>query len=47
MGGVGWGGDGGVYLFDAVVKEGEAGVLVADEGALLDEADEDLRLGEL
>ena len=36
-----------VYLLDAVVEEGEAGVLVADEGALLDEADEDLRLGQL
>ena len=36
-----------VYLLDAVVEEGEAGILVADEGALLDEADEDLRLGQL
>lgn len=35
------------HLLHAVVKKGEAGVLVADEGALLDEADEDLRLGEL
>lgn len=35
------------YLLHTVVKKGQARVLVADEGALLDEADEDLRLGEL
>lgn len=35
------------HLLHAVVEEGQAGVLVADEGALLDEADEDLSLGEL
>ena len=37
----------GNHLLDAVVEKGQAGVLVADERALLDEADEDLRLGEL
>lgn len=35
------------HLFDAIVKKGQACVLVADEGALLDEADEYLGLGEL
>ena len=33
------------HLVHAVVEEGQAGVLVADEGALLDEADEHLGLG--
>lgn len=35
------------HLLDAVVEEGKACVLVADERALLDEADEDLSLGQL
>lgn len=35
------------HLLDAVVKKGQAGVLVTDKGALLDEADEYLGLGEL
>lgn len=35
------------HLLDAVVKKRQAGVLVADKGALLDEADEYLGLGEL
>lgn len=34
-------------LLHTVVKEGQAGVLVADEGALLDKSDKDLGLGEL
>lgn len=34
-------------LLHTVVEEGQAGVLVADEGALLDKPDEDLGLGEL
>lgn len=37
----------GNHLLDAVVEKGQAGVLVTDEGALLDEADEYLGLGEL
>lgn len=43
----GGGGGGHTHLLHAVVEEGQPRVLVADEGALLDEADEDLRLGEL
>lgn len=35
------------HLVHAVVEKRQAGVLVADEGALLDEADEYLGLGEL
>lgn len=35
------------HLVHTVVKKRQAGVLVADEGALLDEADEYLGLGEL
>lgn len=35
------------HLLHAIVKKGQTGVLVADEGALLDEADENLGLGEL
>ena len=35
------------HLLHAIVKKRQAGVLVADEGALLDEADEYLGLGEL
>lgn len=37
----------GNHLLNAIVKEGKAGVFVADEGALLNEADEYLGLGEL
>lgn len=33
------------YFVHTVVKESQAGVLIADEGALLDEADEHLRFG--
>ena len=33
------------HLVHAVVEEGQAGVLIADKGALLDEADEQLGLG--
>lgn len=33
------------YLVDAVVKESQTGVFVADKRALLDEADEHLGLG--
>lgn len=35
------------YLLHAVVEERQAGVFVTDKGALLDETDEDLCLGEL
>lgn len=35
------------HLVHTVVEKRQAGVLVADEGALLDEADEYLGLGEL
>ena len=35
------------HLLDAVVKKGQTRVLVTDKSALLDEADEDLGLGEL
>lgn len=35
------------HLLHAVIEKGQTGVLVADEGALLNETDEDLRLGEL
>lgn len=34
------------YFVNAVVKKGQAGVLVADEGALLDEANEHLGFGQ-
>lgn len=37
----------GNHLLDAVVKEGQTGVLVANEGALLNETDEDLGLSQL
>lgn len=37
----------GNHLLHAVVKEGQAGVLVTDKGALLNEADEYLGLGKL
>lgn len=33
------------YFVHAVVEEGQAGILVADKGALLDEADEHLGFG--
>lgn len=33
------------YFVHAVVEEGQAGVLVADEGALLNKADEHLGFG--
>lgn len=35
------------YFSNAVIKESQTGVFVADKSAFLDEADEDLSLGEL
>lgn len=35
------------HLFNAVIKEGQASVLITDKGALFDEANKNLSLGQL